>query len=444
MSPVSGHARTPLSAAGQQTESWASSRIALQSIPKVVDNLVAQGPSQIVTTSPAPTTKSGPDVEVTLPDPPAPLDCCNADKWGNSAQSRQINSVRFPAIANQSSPEQLQVPDSILEAETLLNQKFDLAMHWGPSCSLTRAERLERGRRLGLASQKWNWVSTVLDKYPELAKLKSDQRIQVLQQQHVPMLAADQTVVLVSAQTDPAVKACLSTHSLTASKSKGAKNSALLEESKQVPDPSERSQLEGRSLGGHSSMAKKRRIMSSVQSKHIPPNKHKSQHMQVQNTRIDRWCQPQPPKHVSEQSSNQEEIKSNGPSEASLDPRLLTATASNVLAAPVVLPASAHASGDSSRLYRVSLIPSTVRVSGLTPWIPGTLGLYPKFIRSYRFGTHASMVCSDNKLCSPVLIVSPQRLFTLQPTSGAIAKSLGSWVKSLVPLVMQQVLCIEL
>ena len=190
MSPVSGHARTPLSASGQQTESWASSRIALQSIPKVVDNLVAQGPSQIVTTSPAPTTKSGPDVEVTLPDPPAPLDCCNADKWGNSAQSRQINSVRFPAIANQSSPEQLQVPDSILEAETLLNQKFDLAMHWGPSCSLTRAERLERGRRLGLASQKWNWVSTVLDKYPELAKLKSDQRIQVLQQQHVPMLAA--------------------------------------------------------------------------------------------------------------------------------------------------------------------------------------------------------------------------------------------------------------
>ena len=189
----------------------------------------------------------------------------NADKWGNSAQSRQINSVRFPAIANQSSPEQLQVPDSILEAETLLNQKFDLAMHWGPSCSLTRAERLERGRRLGLASQKWNWVSTVLDKYPELAKLKSDQRIQVLQQQHVPMLAADQTVVLVSAQTDPAVKACLSTHSLTASKSKGAKNSALIEESKQVPDPSERSQLEGRRLGGHSSMAKKERFMSSAQ-----------------------------------------------------------------------------------------------------------------------------------------------------------------------------------
>ena len=49
--------------------------------------------------------------------------------------------------------------------------------------------------------------------------------------------------------------------------------------------------------------------------------------------------------------------------------------------APAPPAAPAPISTESSRLYRVSLIPDATVASSLTPWIPGTQGLYPRFGR---------------------------------------------------------------
>ena len=96
----------------------------------------------------------------------------------------------------------LPVPASASQAETLLNQHFDFASYWGPSLSLTRAERFDRGLRLRGVPPEWvravsEWVSAVLAKYPELARLKRDQRIRDSQHQsaRVQRVASDQATI---------------------------------------------------------------------------------------------------------------------------------------------------------------------------------------------------------------------------------------------------------
>jgi hypothetical protein len=60
------------------------------------------------------------------------------------------------------------MPVTIEEAEEVL-RPFDVSPYWGPSQSLSRAERVHRVRKFGYVMEGWDWVDAILAKFPELA-----------------------------------------------------------------------------------------------------------------------------------------------------------------------------------------------------------------------------------------------------------------------------------
>ncbi len=62
----------------------------------------------------------------------------------------------------------------LLQAEDVL-RKFDISTVWGPSQSLSRAERLHMLRVRGLGPPGWEWVDAVLCAVPVLAQLRLGQ-----------------------------------------------------------------------------------------------------------------------------------------------------------------------------------------------------------------------------------------------------------------------------
>jgi hypothetical protein len=107
--------------------------------------------------------------------------------------------------------------------------------------------------------------------------------------------------------------------------------------------------------------------------------KIKPRHKPVHNTLLDSWCQSQPSKSTDRSSTTQDEaLPKDSNSTIWLDPCSPEGTDGGDPAPPI---APAPISTKPSRLYRVSLIPDATVASGLTPWIPGTQGLYPRFGR---------------------------------------------------------------
>ena len=66
------------------------------------------------------------------------------------------------------------VPQTLSQAEEVL-RKFDIASVWGPSQSVSRAERLHRLRVRGIGPPGWEWVDAVLRAFPVLAQLRPGQ-----------------------------------------------------------------------------------------------------------------------------------------------------------------------------------------------------------------------------------------------------------------------------
>ena len=74
------------------------------------------------------------------------------------------------------------VPKDIFEAEQKL-KIFDLSTRWGPSSSLTRFERITRGRKLIIpAPVGWDWVDDILCRFPALGSLKASEQYKALMQ----------------------------------------------------------------------------------------------------------------------------------------------------------------------------------------------------------------------------------------------------------------------
>ena len=69
------------------------------------------------------------------------------------------------------------IPTNILDAEQALRE-FDSATLWGPKCSVTRSERLARGRKY-FSSAGWEWVDAILQRFPALGSLKAHKKLQV-------------------------------------------------------------------------------------------------------------------------------------------------------------------------------------------------------------------------------------------------------------------------
>ena len=69
---------------------------------------------------------------------------------------------------------EFRVPQTLLQAEEVL-RKFDISTVWGPSQSLSRAERLHRRRALAQDPSGWEWVDAVLCAFPVLAQLRPGQ-----------------------------------------------------------------------------------------------------------------------------------------------------------------------------------------------------------------------------------------------------------------------------
>jgi hypothetical protein len=52
-----------------------------------------------------------------------------------------------------------------------------MGSHWGPRLSLTRSERLVRGRKLGVQDD-WEWIDDILRRFPALCGLKAHEQYQ--------------------------------------------------------------------------------------------------------------------------------------------------------------------------------------------------------------------------------------------------------------------------
>ena len=68
------------------------------------------------------------------------------------------------------------IPADILEAERALSV-FDCASEWGPKSSVTRSERLARGRKYSKPAG-WDWVDDILQRFPALGDLKAHEQLQ--------------------------------------------------------------------------------------------------------------------------------------------------------------------------------------------------------------------------------------------------------------------------
>jgi hypothetical protein len=71
---------------------------------------------------------------------------------------------------------QTKIPANIWDAEVAL-RKFDFSTKWGPRLSLTRSERLVRGRKLGVQDD-WEWIDDILRRFPALGGLKAHEQYQ--------------------------------------------------------------------------------------------------------------------------------------------------------------------------------------------------------------------------------------------------------------------------
>jgi len=60
----------------------------------------------------------------------------------------------------------------LFETAVHLLRSFDISMEWGPTQSLTRAERIRRRKRVGQVLPGWKWVENILQMYPALADVK--------------------------------------------------------------------------------------------------------------------------------------------------------------------------------------------------------------------------------------------------------------------------------
>ena len=190
------------------------------------------------------------------------------------------------------------------------------------------------------------WVSAVFAKYPELARLKRDQRIQDSQHQsaRVQRVASDQASIESTAnkliaetfQSDLVIPSLfksdipvpLATRRATSSavtEYRDNKSSAIAFD--QVTDPKTVSGLAPamtslypvfvpmhRGFSEHSSIGNTRGSLKSTLCKPEQVGKVRSQHKPVQNTFLDRWCQSQPARSTNGSSTQDVEspLDSNG------------------------------------------------------------------------------------------------------------------------------------
>ena len=178
-------------------------RCSLELTPEKEGTIPAQSLSHTLVNSRVSTTLDGSSVKTLFQVSSASLDSGGSPAVQvDPTLTGHANNGHCLVPTHQTASPRLPVPASASQAEILLNQHFDFASYWGPSLSLTRAERFDRGLRLRGVPPEWvravsEWVCAVFAKYPELARLKRDQRIQDLQHQsaRVQRVASDQASI---------------------------------------------------------------------------------------------------------------------------------------------------------------------------------------------------------------------------------------------------------
>ena len=295
-----------------------------------------------------------------------------------------------------------------MEAEELL-KTFDIATFWGPSLSLTRAERLQRRRKYYPNMPGWEWVDEVLQAYPALAQLTGHEKFSescCKLQEASPRVQLGPGFPAVSStpQQRRATDSVRAPQSVTVS-AHGKESEELSGPTRNLANVS--APLVG--LGIASDQAVRTvdlyPVFARLQSSHSASNltsgvraspvstqgtptpgaKLRQRRTPVQLTLIDRWCQPQLPRHAPLAQVNaevprdnttrlSESIDQNPPPHPDSGPHMATDGA-----VPVLPTSPTPVSRQPSRLYRVALIPDPVAIPGLAPWTPGTLGLYPNF-----------------------------------------------------------------
>ena len=86
------------------------------------------------------------------------------------------NTIPMAIIAETQTCLRLQISNDILDAEQAL-RIFDNAPLWGPKSFVTRFERLARLRKYSTPVG-WNWVDSVLERFPALGGLKAHEQYQ--------------------------------------------------------------------------------------------------------------------------------------------------------------------------------------------------------------------------------------------------------------------------
>ena len=354
--------------------------------PEKERTIAAQSLGHTLVNSLVPTTPDGLSLKAMFQASSASLDSGSTAVQVDPILAGHVNNGHGPVNTPQTASLQLPVPASASEAEILLNQHFDFASYWGPSLSLTRAERFDRGLRLKGVPPEWvnavsEWVSAVLATYPELARLKRDQRIRDPQHQsaRVQRVASDQARVesttnkliaetfqydkvipsLFESDTTLPLAECRATLTAVTEIDKSSATACdHVTDSKPVSGPAtakmglypifvpQRSDDLAKSLIG-----KTRGSLKSTLRKSKRVGKIKPQHKPVHNTLLDSWCQSQPSESTDRSSSTQDEaLPKDSNSTVWLDPCSPEGTDGGDPAPPI---APASMSKKPSRLYRV-------------------------------------------------------------------------------------------
>ena len=263
------------------------------------------------------------------------------------------------------------IPASIEEAEMSLNRNFDLVMAWGPRFSHTRAMRLERCRKY-FPEQRlwrrrkydqdelgWGWAEEVLQAYPALEQLKSEQRLGCIDQQSARHYGRGPIPTTVVGKDKPAVQAPVPVQRLTLSPKQTA---TVRNECRIRPDGNEAEISTGPEAKrkAKTKLTERQSTLNSWLQSIAPEVTHNADYSNTSGTNIAPCSSsgnPSPAKLIS--GGGEQVSTSIPPVPAQHLPRSQTSA--------------------STRLYHVGLIPDSPVIPDRSPWIPGTSGLYPNF-----------------------------------------------------------------
>ena len=256
-----------------------------------------------------------------------------------------------------------------------LLRSFDISLDWGPSQSLTRAERISRRKQVGQVPPGWEWVENILQIYPALADVKPAPH-PLLRPLGNSEAGRDVKVPKANVPTSKTTNLTSRTCSRRSSK-------AVCSSSQKLANA-----LSGqRRRGNHKSLcqptsSRSERTLADFWPSNIrqpaAPGSIVSTSQATNPTRTASSAIPTPTPVCSQKDCSERVPVS---CSATADSKLMCVMTTNVADVTKQENVELQLSPGTSFVCRPSLqetLPPRRRIPGLKPWVPGTTGLYPR------------------------------------------------------------------